>query len=274
MDRAQILGLLPNQDLPFDDPDTHERPDWALPAAIAALVTGVLGPAIVLRFCVWWLRPGRRDRQRDAFYGDAMLQEMTTGNSITEHFDSYGDENGENGTLVLLAGAGAHRGTLRPLARRLAHEYRVLVVDLPGHGSLAAVPFSLLRCERILNLIIDREVTGLFRRVALAAYGASAYVAAFVAEREARRVAALLLLGACPDYVGMGVCWGWESLYRLHWAAFCANRALRHRVALSELPEPDRQDNLVSDFHPGVIPDMIDEVRSKGRENGRRNKCW
>jgi len=65
------------------------------------------------------------------------------GATIRQHYTIVGHHNAGQGTLVLLPGAGAPRGTVLPLARRLARRFRVIALDLPGHGTLSTVPYTL-----------------------------------------------------------------------------------------------------------------------------------
>lgn len=43
-----------------------------------------------------------------------------------------------------------------PFARRIARTARIIVVQLPGAGSLDAVPFTLARADRVVAAVLAR----------------------------------------------------------------------------------------------------------------------
>lgn len=164
----------------------------------------------------------------------------------------------------MLPGAAAPRGTLAPLASLVRERFRVITVDLPGQGTLAAVPYSLARCEMVLTLVVRRaQLSCPRKRVILAAQGASAYVACHFALRPAseRLTAGLIVMGRVPDYVGTARCQcSFDSLYVMQWAAVFANRALKARIAASDWPPMERRVAGQSDFNMAAIPEIRNEL--------------
>ena len=124
----------------------------------ALLATGAVFPLACLLLCVWAATPSRAARQRAAVRADALLEELTSAVNLGEHYDVAGAERAAEGTVLLLAGAACPRITMRSFSDALAVHYRTLSVDLPGHGSLVGVGFSLARCERLVTKVLEREL--------------------------------------------------------------------------------------------------------------------
>lgn len=175
------------------DRDNFRRHDSVILGA-AFLLLGLLLPGAVLWACLCVATPSRKRRQREAVVADAMLEEMLAGQAIMQHYDvmqpvaaggrHWGPSGADGGppppsapaTVILLAGAGAPRIVSHQLAHMLAHMpppavaedgsalprtvtgFKTVCVDLPGHGSLVSVGFSLARCERVLRAVIQREL--------------------------------------------------------------------------------------------------------------------
>jgi hypothetical protein len=126
-------------------------------AAAAFCGVGLVFPLVCLGLCVCHATPSARRRQRDDFVHDSLLEELLGHAALGEHYDCYGHANAGAGTVLLLAGASAPRVVMRAFAESLAEAQRVIVVDLPGHGTLVNVPFSLARCDRVLCRVLERE---------------------------------------------------------------------------------------------------------------------
>jgi len=129
--------------------------------AIVLIVFSLVAPLFCTLFCVWRSTPNRASRARDAMFSDALLEEICSGSaSLRQIYDVYGAENKEHGTLLFInAGLGAPRQVMAGFARHAAQQnLRALVVDLPGHGSLCNVTFSLARCERVLLAVVGQEM--------------------------------------------------------------------------------------------------------------------
>jgi pimeloyl-ACP methyl ester carboxylesterase len=115
-------------------------------------------PLLSLLGCVWYATPTRAQWQVKNNKADALLEEMTGVVQLAEHYDVIGAENAANGTVVLLAGASCPRITMQSFANAIGVHYRAILIDLPGHGSLVNVAFSLARSERVLAKVLEREL--------------------------------------------------------------------------------------------------------------------
>lgn len=134
------------------------RADAAAVVAYALLGASAALPLIFFLGCIWCSTPSRNARQQMDWYADALLEEMLTGPGVTEHYDVLSPQLAAEGTVVLLGPACSPRILNRGFAEALAEQYKTICIDLPGHGSMADVLFSLPRCERVLNAIIEREL--------------------------------------------------------------------------------------------------------------------
>src|SRR5262245_8710749 len=68
---------------------------------------------------------------------------------------------GQGPTVVLVHGLGSRDEHWLPVARLLARDHRVVMVDLPGHGaSPMPDPFSLERAATALDLALEHECGG------------------------------------------------------------------------------------------------------------------
>jgi pimeloyl-ACP methyl ester carboxylesterase len=83
----------------------------------------------------------------------------------------------------------------------LSDEFRTIAIDLPGHGVLADVPFSLTDATDRLAAIIDREAGG---RAIVTGLSLGGFVAMDLASRFPERVAGLVLAGATVEPTGLG----------------------------------------------------------------------
>jgi pimeloyl-ACP methyl ester carboxylesterase len=81
----------------------------------------------------------------------------------------------------------------------LAHRYRVIAPDLPGHGSLAGVPFRMETAVRRLPDLIGREAGGRALVVGLSLGG---YVSMDLASRHPERVAGAVLASCSANARG------------------------------------------------------------------------
>jgi pimeloyl-ACP methyl ester carboxylesterase len=231
---------------------------------LCLIVVAILGPLCLMKLCVWVRSPSRSQKMQTAWFGDSMLQELLDGRNFLEHVTIYGAEHADRGTIVMLPGVSAARGTLAPLASLVGEHFRVICVDLPGQGTLSAVPYSLARCETVLTLVTRRaHLDRPGQRVVLAAYGAATYVAAHFSLRAASQhsVAGLVFMGSVPDYIGRRSCnLSMDDMFRMQWVSVFANRALKAKIASSDWPAHLRRVAGQSDFNLAVISDVRAEL--------------
>lgn len=123
--------------------------------------------------------------------------------------------------IVLIHGTRLTRASWRPQLDGLSDEFRVIALDLPGHGALAHVPFTLGTAAAQVVAVIDQVAGGSAVVVGLSLGG---YVAMEVAATRPQLVRGLVLAGATQEPVGR-----WTLPYR--GLAFVFRRG--HRATLA-----------------------------------------
>ena len=113
-------------------------------------------------------------------------------------FDVAGPRGGN--PIILLHGASWTRKMWLPQVKRLSGEFRVIALDLPGHGSLAGTRLTLDAAVEIVAETIDRQAGS---RALLVGSSLGGYVAIETASRIPERVAGLVLSGASAEYRGL-----------------------------------------------------------------------
>jgi pimeloyl-ACP methyl ester carboxylesterase len=98
--------------------------------------------------------------------------------------------------ILFLHGMRVTRRMWQPQMERLANEYRVIAMDLPGHGALKAVPFQMDSALREIARVIDLEAGGRALVVGLSLGG---YVAMEFAARHPEKVAGLVVASATVE---------------------------------------------------------------------------
>ena len=101
--------------------------------------------------------------------------------------------------IVLVHGSVVSRKIWLPQLRAWSGEYRVVAPDLPGHGDLAAQPFTLGGAVETVNDAIARHTTGRALVVGLSLGG---WVAIEHAHRHPETVSALVLVGCSRNLTG------------------------------------------------------------------------
>lgn len=99
--------------------------------------------------------------------------------------------------IVLLHGVALTRAMWQPQMDALSDEFRVIAVDLPGHGALAGELFTLDQAVAELAAVIDNTGKGAALVVGLSLGG---YVAMAHAREHPKQVHGLVLSGCCIDY--------------------------------------------------------------------------
>jgi pimeloyl-ACP methyl ester carboxylesterase len=113
-------------------------------------------------------------------------------------FDVAGPHSGN--TIVFLHGASWTRKLWLPQMKRVSGAFRVIALDLPGHGSLAGTPFAIDAAVNTVLTTIDEEAGG---RALLVGSSLGGYVGIEAAARRPESVAGLVLSGASADYRGL-----------------------------------------------------------------------
>ncbi len=102
--------------------------------------------------------------------------------------------------LVFLHGTRLSRSQWLPQLRRLSGSFRCVALDLPGHGTLAADPFTIDAAVRTVCEAIEAEIPS--GRAVLVGLSMGGYVAIDTAEAHPERVAGLVLAGCSAEAFG------------------------------------------------------------------------
>lgn len=144
----------------------------------------------------------------EAKYATPPSQFLTLADGTRVHYRDQGPKNGP--VLVLLHGSNASLFTWEPWVARLGDTYRIVSMDLPGHGLTGAVPsndYSQKAMAEFVAKVADK--LGL-TKFAIAGNSMGGGVAARFAEMYPARVTALILVdaGGMPvkqgDHVPLG----------------------------------------------------------------------
>ncbi len=102
--------------------------------------------------------------------------------------------------IVFVHGIRVTRKQWLPQARDLADEFRVVSMDLPGHGALAGARFSLDAAATALREVVDEAAGG---RALIAGLSLGGYVAIEFARRSPEKAAGLVLTGCSANPSGV-----------------------------------------------------------------------
>ena len=122
---------------------------------------------------------------------------MTDG-PITDTYDVGGPVNGP--TIVFVHGTRLTRTMWRAQMDDLADRFRVIALDLPGHGRLAGRPFTIAAAGDQVGRVIEVAAGGSAVVVGLSLGG---YVAMDLAARRPELIRGLVLSGATAEPVGL-----------------------------------------------------------------------
>lgn len=102
--------------------------------------------------------------------------------------------------LVFLHGTRLSRAQWWPQLRRLSASFRCVALDLPGHGALAAEPFTIDAAVTTVCEAIEAEIPS--GRAILVGMSMGGYVAIDTAEAHPERAAGLVLAGCSAEALG------------------------------------------------------------------------
>lgn len=179
-----------DDDLDFDPPPTPRRPFYRRKRVLIPLAALVVLVAAFLLL----LTP---DTDRDAMiakYGgsDAAFAAGPAGQRI--HYRDQGRRDGP--AIILLHGSNASLHTWEPLVDRLGGDYRIVTLDLPGHGLTGAIPSRDYSASAMIDAVDVVAARLELDRFILGGNSMGGWVAWRYALEHPARVEALLLLDA------------------------------------------------------------------------------
>ena len=144
--------------------------------------------------------------------------------------------------IVFVHGMRLSRSMWAAQMAELGDSHRVIAVDLPGHGTLNARPFTLDAAADQVATVIETAANG---RAVVVGLSLGGYVAMEVAARDPERVRALILAGASQEPIGL-----WSIGYRalatiLRWFPVRAARFVDRRLFAARFPR-DVADAVIS----------------------------
>ena len=173
-------------------------------------------------------------------------------------FDAAGPA--EANAILFVHGARMTRKMWLPQMEALAGEYRVVAVDLPGHGGLAGTPFQMEAAVRGIAEAIDAATSG---RAILVGSSLGGYVSLEFASRHPDKVAGLVLSGctlnirgvvALPFRVGVRLLRGLDE----RWLTWTHEKLCRWMFPPS-LAEPI----IEAGFYFDAVPDALQALMGK-----------
>jgi len=132
-------------------------------------------------------RPGERRSSRDGRRGDEPFPGIDEAGPPTAP------------TVVFVHGAIFQRKQWVPQREALAEEFRVVALDLPGHGERSGTDFRLAEAVEVLSGVIETVVDG---PAVLVGHSLGGYVATLYAYRNPETIDGLVVSGASANPVG------------------------------------------------------------------------
>ena len=122
-------------------------------------------------------------------------------NAMMEQGHLAMDVRGEGETIVLLHGWGLHSGIWGEFVDALSDQFRVVCIDLPGHGHSAAV------CPLSLDAVVDKILAQVHGPAHWLGWSLGGSIVMHLMARAPERVKSLVLLSASPAFVSQP---GWQ----------------------------------------------------------------
>lgn len=162
--------------------------------------------------------------------------------------------------IVLLHGAASTRKMWVPQMEALSDEFRVIAVDLPGHGTLREQPFRLEAAVQAVMASLRHQTKDRALMVGLSLGG---YVAMAYAHEHPQEIAGLVLSGCCIDYRGAIGLLSWLDS-SIVTTLFSEDRLTRMQAKAlrSRFPEALVEPQLEAGFSWKVAPRVYREMAS------------
>ncbi len=179
-----------DDDLDFDPPPPPRRPFYRRKRVLIPLAALV---ALIAAFLLLVTPDTDRDAMIAKYGGsDAAFAAGPAGQRI--HYRDQGRRDGP--AIILLHGSNASLHTWEPLVERLGGDYRIVTLDLPGHGLTGAIPSRDYSASAMIDAVDVVAARLELDRFILGGNSMGGWVAWRYALEHPARVEALLLLDA------------------------------------------------------------------------------
>ncbi len=143
---------------------------------------------------VWGWQSDRDAEQLKAKYGSATSRFVDIGNNLKIHTRDEGNPKGP--VLLLVHGSNSSLHTWEPWVQRLGRDYRIITIDLPGHGLTGANPTRDYHYASFVA-VVDKLMTAIqIQKFAIAGNSMGGGVAWQYALKHPDRVTAIGLINA------------------------------------------------------------------------------
>jgi pimeloyl-ACP methyl ester carboxylesterase len=162
--------------------------------------------------------------------------------------------------VVLVHGAASTRKMWVPQMEALSDEFRMIAVDLPGHGTLREQPFRLETAVQAVMASLRQQTTD---RALIVGISLGGYVAMACALDHPQDIAGLVLSGCCIDYRGaIGILsWLDSSIVTTLFSEDRLSR-MQAKALRSRFPEALVEPQLKAGFSWKVTPRVYRELAS------------
>jgi pimeloyl-ACP methyl ester carboxylesterase len=183
---------------------------------------------------------------------------MGCGAAAVVGFDAAGAP--DAGAILFIHGTRVTRKMWVPQLRSLADQFRVIALDLPGHGALADRPFRMEAAVREIEAVLAREQ---IRRALLVGSSLGGYASLEFARQHPRAVAGLVLSGCCVNLRG-----GVEIPFRIGERVLrrCDPRLLtwvHERLCRRMFPAEFAEPIIEAGFHFGAVPHALEALAGR-----------
>jgi len=206
--------------------------------------------------------PDIRDVEARTKYGAPPSQFITLPSGATVHYRDQGQRNGP--VIVLVHGSNASLYAWEPWVAQMGDQFRMVSMDLPGHGLTGAVPSNDYSQEAMAQFVNEFTTVMHIERFALAGNSMGGGVAARFALHYPERLTALILV----DAAGMP-----SKLPRDAGIGFTIARTpVLRNIMLYVSPRGLFEQGLKKAFFNQalVTPEMIDRYWELNRKEGNR----
>jgi len=170
---------------------------------------------------------------------------------VNPTFDIAGSKN--TPALLLVHGSIVTRKLWLPQLHGLSDAYCVIAPDLPGHGTLAHIPFTFASAVQTLAEVIKREVGG---RALVAGLSLGGYVAIELGKHHPNLVAGLVLSGCSLNFRGVLGLYlrALSTMMQLGWFKQSSHQA---ELKVRQMFPPVLSDVAEAQLQAGVFPEAL-----------------